>query len=300
VVDDQLTPAEIAALVEKSGFPFELTVAHVLLELGFEIQPSVRFFDRSRGKDVELDIVAVSAVETFKTTKGRQANAVLRLVIECKASSLPFVLFGLPAPAAPDPGMMSGDFPYLHINTTRDKGHPNRHSMTAFHTQNNNLRAEHHHFQGDSRFHLATGVEHVGGDPKKRQFKLQAPETLGDALRKLAAFAAHDLKSWQLSIKTIDLEKKEPEKGPFILVTFFLLVHKLPHYRFLRTGEGVIEKHHTPVFTKFETDEGPSYVVVDFISLTGLRAAISTIRDSFRALVSSITPTVIQDKGFPG
>src|SRR5262249_38471917 len=151
---------DIAKLISESGYPFELRVAKQLVDRGFKVQPSQQFFDVSRGKDVELDVVA-HLYRTWQTKRGNTVRGVLRLGIESKDTSMPYVCFGLPHPAMPAPGIFDGDVFSCHVVTSRDDGLSGRNAIPLFDSDYGGaaLKAKHYHFSGSHRFHAITGVE---------------------------------------------------------------------------------------------------------------------------------------------
>lgn len=290
-----LTPAQVTALVEKSGYPFELQIARMLLGMGFDVTPGVRFFDRARGRDSEIDLLA-SRKETFRTTKGREVRGTLQLAVECKDSSLPYVLFGLPAPPPPEQGFLDNSGSYLHINTCRDIGHPERYGMIAFGDSKRTLFSKHHHFREKTRFHQASAVATIDQKGKKETlvYKLHQPDAFSDALRKLAAFTVDDVEKWQAIVKVPAMHELIDEP-PTFFVKFFLLVHSTPHFRYTSPGEQVLESFHTPVFLTFSTDAGSTHIVIDFVCSIALQAAVETIGASFQAIAEAIVTTVLAD-----
>ena len=56
--EDSFTSDEIERLVNRSGYPFEISVGKALLKAGYQVRPSFRFLDRDRNRDYEIDIIA--------------------------------------------------------------------------------------------------------------------------------------------------------------------------------------------------------------------------------------------------
>lgn len=73
--------------LNKGGYPLELYTVKILKQLGFICSKSLYFRDAESQKAREIDIVA----ETFADNDLKQ-SLVLKLVIECKKSSKPFVV----------------------------------------------------------------------------------------------------------------------------------------------------------------------------------------------------------------
>ena len=288
-----ITPSDVAGLVKESGYPFELMVAETLSGLGFDINASFRYFDKTRGADAEIDLIATKR-KTVSTTKGREVRAVLRLAVECKASALPYVFFGLPAPPPPQPEMLDDSYHYVHVNSSRDGTHPERYGMGSFLNDTRRLmRSRHHHFSAPVRFHQVTGVE-ITGAGEKRRMKLHVPGALSDALRKFAGFNTDDVAKWSGLLRQPGFHKVM-DSPPTIIVKFFLLVHATPHFRQASARETPLEAMHTPLFTSFSTEAGSTSLAVDFISLQALRPTIETIESSFNTILETTVPTLIID-----
>lgn len=75
--------------LENNGFPLEMEVADSLFSMGFNVTHSDRYVDSDSLKDREIDVVAE------KTWSHQEINFDfrLKLIIECKKSEKPFVLF---------------------------------------------------------------------------------------------------------------------------------------------------------------------------------------------------------------
>lgn len=230
MLDEPFTPDEVKRLVDRSGYPFELSAGKLLLERGYRVKPSLRFLDRDRSRDYEIDIVA-DKEEYVKLGDGTEVRCLLRLAIECKSGRLPFVLFGLPAPDASPEGILDPDLYYLHINSSKDHHHPNRYAAFLFLRKQFTIRSAHHYFNvHPARFHQATVVEvkNDGPDARKKA-KLHVSDTLSEAIRKLAVFADNQHDIWQRILQT-GTERASRDQHQ-LSVYFFLLAHPGTHFR---------------------------------------------------------------------
>jgi hypothetical protein len=294
------TPTEIQGLIDESGFPFEVSVARVLLDLGFAVEPSHRIYDPSRGKDVEIDISATFTSEE-KISDGNAVTSAIRIGVECKDSSMPYVFFGLPHVDEKRPGSLDPDWPYVHINTSRDLHHPNRYGMGLFARDraDNSIKSIHHHFSESHRYRVATQVD-CKGNAFNGPFKLHVSDAVVDATRKLARFVTAYHETWQAAMKSArDIVDFETMLGgrPYFGSCFTLVVHNVPHYRYLGDGGGPIEKLHTPVFLAHSSEKTTEYFVVDFVSLQALRSVVDAIKRSHRSMLDRVIGGLLRDQG---
>jgi len=294
------TSAEVQGLIDTSGFPFEISVARVLLDLGFAVEPSHRIYDPSRERDVEIDISATLTTEE-KASGGDTIISAIRLGVECKDSAMPCVLFGLPHFDERSPGSLDPDFSYVHINTSRDLHHPNRYGLSLFarDREESPIKSIHHHFSESHRYRVATQVD-CKGDAFKGPFKLHVSDAIADATRKLARFVTVYHEAWQTAMKSVrDIDDFEKALGgrPYFGSCFTLLVHNVPHYRFLGDSGGPTEKLHTPVFLAHSSEKTTEYFVVDFVSLQALRGVIDAIKRSHRSMLERVVGGLLRDRG---
>lgn len=73
--------------LKKKGFPFELKCARTLVEHGFRIQHSVHYMDQEAQNYREIDLIA------FKSFPIDDFYFNLTIVIECKTSDVPWIVF---------------------------------------------------------------------------------------------------------------------------------------------------------------------------------------------------------------
>ena len=85
--NSEISIDQLKKAIDDSGFPFELTIAKEMMELGYEIKPSFKFFDPMRKKDSEIDLVA-SKYQVMETNTGKQIVVMLQIAIECKVPSV--------------------------------------------------------------------------------------------------------------------------------------------------------------------------------------------------------------------
>jgi hypothetical protein len=272
------TPSDIQRLIQESGYPFELEVALVLQSLGYNVALSHQYFNAQRQRAGEVDILATRSF-TDDTDHAGTVHRTLELVIECKDNSFPYVLFGFPSPPSPPPGSLDGDIYYNKFRSTQDK-FENYLSLVSLGEDrvkgSKAIKSRHHQFSTGFRFHQAAAVEIQGG-----KLKLGVSDRLRDSLHGLAGYvkfvqsamftAAKDLKSTGLS------------HDPSLWMTFLLLVHRFEHYRYTAPSN-LNPATHTTLFTSLQ-DEGLSMpYLIDFVTLPGIRAAVSTIESTFEAV----------------
>ncbi len=293
------TPDEIELLVSRSGYPFELSVGRALIARGYQVNPSFRYFDRDRSRDYEIDIVANKAKDV-RLSNGSVVRCLLRLVIECKSSRLPYVLFGLPAPELASPGTLDPDQFYLHINSSKDAGHPNRYASVLFLRRRDVVRNSHHYFNsGPARYHHSAVVEVKGeGVEARKKAKLNVSDNVSEAIRKLAGFADNQHDNWQQILGDAAFAHRLQGK-PQISVYFFLLVHPGNHYRWTDASTGLEQAAHTPVFYSFSLRVGPVSLVVDVAGLDNISTALSCIEASYESVLSNCLPFLLNDNGMP-
>jgi len=286
----KVTREDVKRLVAESGFPFELKAAKHLADLGFIVHPSYQFYDASRGKDTELDVVAFLN-QKWKTKSGKTLQGILEVAIECKDNSLPYVCLGLPRPPDPAPGILDGDSGYCQIATSRDDGLANKFALVLFDSEHGgkDVKLRHHYFVGDTRFYFLAGVE-MKGSRGKEFLQLHTPETISYAKTKLGAFVGnfHGYGANRPPFLTRSVEEIGLEKGPMILVCFTVLLHSGVHYRCTPENPEPIETMHTPVFL------GRTYLgtnlnyVVDLVQYRGFGEAVGRITNSFHCIVEHL------------
>lgn len=298
MLEEAFTEEEIERMVRRSGYPFELSVGRVLLERGYQVRPSFRFFDRDRDRDYEIDIVA-DKVEDVSLTDGSKVECHLRVAIECKSSRFPYVIFGLPEPEAVPLGILDPDFSYLHINSSKDHRHPNRYAAVLFLREQGKIRAEHHYFTANSlRFHHSAVIEVKGdGLEARKKAKLNISDNVSEAIRKLAGFAGNQHDTWQGILS--DGGEGLLRGKPHLYVYFFLLVHPGHHYRWTDESVGLKQADHTPVFYAFSFRSGAVSLVVDFAGLESLSSTLSAIEVSYEGVINQCLRFLLNDRGMP-
>jgi len=291
-----ISKAEVLALIQQSGFPLELRITKTLVRLGYEVSPSHLFYDRSRDKDTELDIVATRN-KTFTTQSGKSIVGILRIGIECKSNTLPYVCLGLPHSTSVDPGIVDGDGLACHFLTSRDDGFRNRFAFPLFGSDGDVgflPKQNHHHFAGDVRFHFLGGV-----DPKgKAEFKFHETDALGLAQSKLGAFVGNFHRYGEKPEFVLDRtsEQMGVMKGPVVVACFTLLVHSGIHYRFTLDNSELVDHNHTPIFlNRTYLDQSINYVV-DLVQEDHLPAALRIVSESFDWIVGRLSPWLFASK----
>jgi len=292
----EITSSDIKKLIDGSGYPFELRVTQKFFDRGYNVKPSYRFLDESREKDVELDLVA-SKNEYVETVSGKKAYTMLRIGIECKDNSLPFVLFGSETRRAPQPEYIDDDTFYCQISTSRDKGFLNRFSIPIF--GNNDSYGEvkkfHHQFNDLCRYYSVSHVEKKGKESNPF-LKLHQSDSLAYATKKLGAFIGEETKfvSGQDGKNTGKL-LEEAMQAPIILITFTMLAHTVPHFRYCNGHNSPEKSNFSSVFMNRSYDGKHLSYVVDFVSENALDEAINKIESSFNKMIEKTVPYVISD-----
>jgi hypothetical protein len=285
---ESITPEQVREAIAASGFPFELQVANRLIELGYEVEPSSRFYDKQRQKDVEIDLVARSS-KRYQTKGGKEVECQIQLAIECKDNSLPFVFFGLDRIEQGPPGTMDRDYRFAHISSTRDRGQPDRQAMACF-LNDKEFKKHHHHFASQPpRFYLATTLEW-----RNKILKITVTDNLQDAIRKLASFVQYYSSMWAKMAKEMNLE--EMNQGiPKTVLTFLLLVHSGQQFRYSFGNHSITEATHTVVFQSLYVAEAPVQVVVDFVSADKLTETIKVIERTRDEIAPVLVPSLLAD-----
>src|SRR2546423_1267263 len=85
---DQVSPAEMTAAIEASGYLLEGRIASVAAERGFFVQPNCFYPDPSEpGKSIEIDVVG----QYFEwVNEANQDTVTASLLVECKNNAQPF------------------------------------------------------------------------------------------------------------------------------------------------------------------------------------------------------------------
>lgn len=269
------TDADLLKAIEDSGYPFELKVAADLMSLGYDVKPTHRFFSKARDKDLELDILAFKR-QAVPTPSGT-LDLTLQLAVECKDNSLPYVLFGLPISQRPLPGALDPDSLYCQIQTTDDTNTPSQLTLFAFDaSQPTNPKASHHQFNTAERFHLAAAAE-----PNGDRLKLNVSERLKTGLSTLGEYLETAQAAW---VDGIQFVRAELFYNRSLTVTFPLLVHSGGHKRLVAPAVTPTDATHTSLFTTLQGPRRSYSYVVDFISYSALRAALTQIEASHQAL----------------
>lgn len=279
-------------LVASSGFPLQFAVAKRLLEQGYDVRPSARFLNRAKGRESEVDVVALKR-QSRATTTGTPVDVTWRLIIEVKDSHFPFVLFGLAAEPSSEPGAIHPDSFYNHVQTTRDRGMRNRFGVAAVDGAFNGgwSRAQHHQLSAVPRLHLATTFERTNNGGTK----LHLPEKLSSALATLGSYIDNVTEGWQAISKQPDVEKIG-NGNLQIYLNFALLVHRGPHYRFTADTEDLTPSQMSSVFLTHSAEQVQVAYIVDFVSFEFLGDAVATIEATAEAMVRGLASTVLRSK----
>ncbi|HXB59546.1 MAG TPA: hypothetical protein VNU95_08270 [Candidatus Acidoferrales bacterium] len=274
------TPTELKELIKRSGFPFELQVAEQLQAYGFQVKLSEHFYNPLKQKDSELDILATQETSATHSRIGK-INLHLELAVECKDNSLPYVLFGFPAPQRPPIEILDMDCRYMKIRSTDDKI-KNQLGFVAFgdtrEEKPRDIKPLLHQFGEPFRFHHATLVEMDGG-----KLKLHESERLRLTLGGLGGYGEFIQDTW---IKNKHVLEEVPH-NPTLWVTFFLLVHNGQHFRYTNKN-GLEAATHTPLFTTFHSNDSPTPLAIDFIQFEALPSAVKKICESFNHLAKHL------------
>ncbi|MBK9967339.1 MAG: hypothetical protein IPP07_21670 [Holophagales bacterium] len=262
-------------------------MGQALHELGFDVRLSHQYFNAQRQRPGEIDILATRSF-TDDTENAGKVHRTLELVIECKDSRLPYVLFGFPASAPKPTRSRDGEIHYNKLRSLQDKfenylallsrGDENPLAAPA-------VMSRHHQFSTPYRFHQAAAVElraeKPKGDIKVDKLKLGVSERLRDSLHGLAAYLRIVQRSTFQEAEA--LRANGYRYDPALWMTFFLLVHRTDHYRYTLQS-GLSSATHTTLFTSLQ-DEGESFpYLVDFVAFPGLAAAVAAIDSTFHAV----------------
>ena len=90
--DDSPLDARIAKWLHSHGYPLEMTVAAALRRQGFRVIQSAYLLDPESSKPRELDVLA------YRQWEGSGITWQITLLVECKLSKQPWVMFTLPTP----------------------------------------------------------------------------------------------------------------------------------------------------------------------------------------------------------
>jgi len=81
----------IKEAIEKSGFPFEMEIASLLKEDGWEVLPSAPYWDEDEGKWREIDIKAYKTSDQTPDDESiKPYSLCVALIIECKSGLHPY------------------------------------------------------------------------------------------------------------------------------------------------------------------------------------------------------------------
>ena len=275
------TITELRKLIKDSGYPFELSVAETLMSQGFDVRLSHQFFNPLRQQDSELDILATREIEAESKRLGH-VRCILELAIECKDNSLPYVLFGLPSPPPPTPGLVDRDCFYMKIRTSDDK-FANYFAMPSFGdsrgSQPINTKPSLHQFKGAFRFHQVAAVEVQSNN----RLKLHVTDRLRTAIGGLAGYTEYMQEAWMKAKKSFS----EMPYDPTVWVSYLLVVHSGDHYRY--TKQSSLElANHTTLFTSFNSASASIPLAVDFVKFSDLLPTLKTIEGSFNFVANHI------------
>jgi hypothetical protein len=83
--------------IERTGFPLELRVSKLLQDRAYVVEHNIYYIDKDENKGREIEIVASTLSQTSHSVVGRGPESVqLHLVVECKRSAHPWVVFTSP------------------------------------------------------------------------------------------------------------------------------------------------------------------------------------------------------------
>ncbi|MEK8018160.1 MAG: hypothetical protein VSS75_014900 [Candidatus Parabeggiatoa sp.] len=293
----ELTSTEINKLIQKSGYPFELRVVQKFFENGFDVKPSYRFFDESREKDVELDLIAIRN-GYLETKSGKKVYAMLQIGVECKDNSMPYVMFGTKANRQTEYGFVDSDSFYCQISTSRDRGMQNRFVYPIFNSEYTKIEVKdiHHQFKEDCRFYSVAHVEKKGKD-NNPYFKLHQSDSLSYATSKLGAFIgqANNFMT-DKNVKSFGQCIEEMQKAPVITIVFSMLAHTQSHFRFCTGNEFPTEHKITSVFMNRAYEGKPLSYIIDFVSESALDDAIRNVEVSFKRMIEQIIPWIYAER----
>jgi hypothetical protein len=288
------TPADLDALIQRSGYPFELEVAQVLANSGFEVELSHQFLHPTREHPSEIDILATRRIQV-ETAHAGLLGYTLELIVECKDNALPYVLFGFPhAPTLRD-GSLDGDVYFCKVRTT-DDDIPEKFRLVALGDDrlksSPSLKASHHQFNTPFRFRQVSAVE-----PKNGALAFNVSERLRSSLHGLAGYIAFVNEQWK---EGVSLFRSGMPYDPAVWISFLLLVHSGEHYRY--TGPGSLTTSpRTTLFTSLN-DNGLSVpYAVDFVQFEDLAATLDIIDATFQSQATHLSRYLTRSpKPFPG
>ena len=276
------TSSDLDHLIDESGFPFEIDVANALQNAGFELHLSQQYFNSRRQRAGEIDLLAR---RTFidETKNAGRVNRVLELIIECKDNSLPYVLFGFPAPREHDPELLDGDIYYNRVRTFQD-AFTNQLSFVAFTDKrivnSKTIKNEHHQFANPFRFHQASSVEIQSG-----KLKLNVSDRLRESLHGLASYIQH------LQETVVETKRRGMIEGmpfdPTVWISFLLLIHRGDHYQHFGLNSTRIAVH-TTLHTSLQDGDLSVPYAVDFVKFSSLPEAIVKIEKTFHLVSHQI------------
>lgn len=290
-----ISEEQLKKAINNSGFPFELRIAKQFADLGFSIQPSYQFYDASRDKDTEIDLVAIQNIP-FKTTNGKKIVANLRIGVECKDNSLPYVCFGLKHENKTEPGVFDADTFYCHLQTSRDKGIRNRFALPLFDSKDRGqgVKNLHHQFAESVRFYSVATIEKKGKG-NQSFFKLHLSDTMSSALAKLGAFVGQFYEPPNSKVWDDGHHIEEAVGASVVSICFVALIHSGSHFRYMLGDSQPKEAYHTSVFrNRSYADSSISYIV-DFIKEDKIPDAVKKIQNSFELMCKQAMPYILAD-----
>jgi len=292
-----ISEGQLKKIIDNSGFPFELRIARQFADLGFSIQPSYQLYDASREKDTEIDLVAIQNI-SFKTTNGKKVVTNLRIGIECKDNSLPYICFGLKHENKTEPGVFDADTFYCHLQTSRDAGYRNRFALPLFDSENKNIGGEvkklHHQFAESVRFYSVAAIEKKGKG-NQTFFKLHLSDTISSALAKLGAFVGQFYEPPYSKAWNDGHHIEEAVGAPVVSICFVALVHSGSHFRYTSGDSQLKEAYHTSVFRNRSYANSSISYIVDFIKEEAIPDAVKKIKNSFELMCKRVVPYILAD-----
>ena len=282
--------------IDNSGFPFELGCIERLRRLGFNVQPSLYFYDFIRNRNTEVDILATK-VSSIKTNSDKDISCILTLAVECKKHTLPIVNFGVQNDYEEDLDNLDLDSFYCHINTSRDKS-PNYFAFPVFDSNSTKIDVKklHHHFSSNKRFYNITQIEKKENSDKSVYYKLHTTDDLKYTINKLGLYAFNFHKKWFTNIKSSknNLEKIIPT--PVINVLFLLLVNAAEQFQYDISSKNIISTNHSAIFSNVDLEKDSISFVIDLIKAEGLEKAIHKINQTYDIMIKHLVKWFIAQK----
>lgn len=269
------TPDDLDALIQRSGYPFELEVAKALTAADFEVELSRQFLHPAREQPSEIDILATREFRVDTAHAGLICYT-LELVIECKDNALPYVLFGFPHAEKSRCHSLDGDVYFCKVRTT-DDDIPEKFRLVALGDDRRksslSLKASHHQFNTPHRFRQVSAVEVKNG-----ALAFNVSERLRTSLHGLAGYVAFVNDQWK---DGVSLFRSGMPYDPSLWISFLLLVHRGDHYRY--TGpKSLSTANHTTLFTSHHEKGLSVSYAVDFVQFNSLSAALTAIDSTFQ------------------